>query len=44
VGVIQEFTIDLDQLHNDSTTLTLTGDDKAADGGRPGHLLVGFTR
>jgi transposase len=33
VGAIQEFTIDLDQLHNDSTTLTLTGDYKAADGG-----------
>jgi len=33
VGAIKEFTIDLDQLHNDSTTLTLTGDYKAADGG-----------
>ncbi len=33
VGAIKEFTIDLDQLHNDSTTLTLTGEYKAADGG-----------
>jgi transposase len=33
VSAIREFTIDLDQLHNDSTTLTLTGDYKAADGG-----------
>jgi transposase len=32
VGAIKEFTIDLDQLHNDSTTLTLTGEYKTADG------------
>jgi hypothetical protein len=32
LGAIREFGIDLDQLHNDSTTLTLTGDYKAADG------------
>jgi transposase len=30
---IKEFGIDLDQLHNDSTTLTLTGDYRAAEGG-----------
>jgi len=32
LGAIREFGIDLEQLHNDSTTLTLTGDYKAADG------------
>jgi len=31
-GAIREFAIDLDQLHNDSTTLTLTGEYTAADG------------
>jgi transposase len=30
---LREFEIDLDQLHNDSTTLTLTGDYRGADGG-----------
>lgn len=30
---VEEFGIDLDQLHNDSTTLTLTGDYRAAEGG-----------
>jgi len=29
---LREFEIDLDQLHNDSTTLTLTGDYRGADG------------
>ena len=29
---VREFRIDLDQLHNDSTTLTLTGDYRGADG------------
>jgi transposase len=29
---VREFKVDLDQLHNDSTTLTLTGDYRAADG------------
>ena len=33
VGAIGEFRVDLDQLHNDSTTLTLTGEYKGADGG-----------
>jgi len=34
VGAIKKFTIDLDQLHNDSTTLTLTGEYKAANGAK----------
>jgi len=29
---LREFEVDLDQLHNDSTTLTLTGDYRGADG------------
>lgn len=29
---VREFKVDLDQLHNDSTTLTLTGEYRAADG------------
>lgn len=33
LGVIREFEIKLDQLHNDSTTLTLTGQYRHADGG-----------
>ena len=32
LGAIREFAIELDQLHNDSTTLTLTGDYPAGDG------------
>jgi len=31
---LREFEVDLDQLHNDSTTLTLTGDYRGADGER----------
>jgi transposase len=34
LGVIREFEIKLDQLHNDSTTLTLTGQYRHADGGK----------
>ncbi len=44
LGAIWEFDIDLDQLHNDSTTLTLTGEYKAADGrevrGKPTVLVT----
>lgn len=44
LGTIREFGIELDQLHNDSTTLTLTGDYKAADGrevrGKPTVLVT----
>jgi transposase len=44
LGAIREFDIDLDQLHNDSTTLTLTGEYKAADGrevrGKPTVLVT----
>lgn len=44
LGAIREFAIDLDQLHNDSTTLTLTGEYKAADGrevrGKPTVLVT----
>jgi transposase len=32
LGAVREFNIDLDQLHNDSTTLTLTGEYRDADG------------
>lgn len=32
VHAIREFAIEVDQLHNDSTTLTLTGEYRAADG------------
>ena len=32
LNAIREFSIDLDQLHNDSTTLTLTGEYRAANG------------
>jgi transposase len=32
LGAIREFRIDLDQLHNDSTTLTLSGEYRSADG------------
>jgi transposase len=32
LGAIREFRIDLDQLHNDSTTLTLSGEYGSADG------------
>ena len=44
LGAIREFDIDLDQLHTDSTTLTLTGEDTAADGrevrGKPTVLVT----
>lgn len=44
LGAIREFEIELDQLHNDSTTLTLTGDDTAGDGrevrGKPTVLVT----
>jgi transposase len=44
LGAIREFAIDLDQLHNDSTTLTLTGEYTAADGrevrGKPTVLVT----
>jgi transposase len=33
LGAIREFGIEIDRLHNDSTTLTLTGQYKTADGG-----------
>lgn len=32
LATLREFKVDVDQLHNDSTTLTLTGDYKEADG------------
>lgn len=32
LGAVREFKIDLDQFHNDSTTLTLTGEYRDADG------------
>jgi transposase len=44
LGAIREFAIELDQLHNDSTTLTLTGDYRAGDGrevrGQPTVLVT----
>jgi transposase len=44
LGSIREFDIKLDQLHNDSTTLTQTGEYKAADGrevrGQPTVLVT----
>ena len=44
LGAIREFAIELDQLHNDSTTLTLTGDYQAGDGrevrGKPTVLVT----
>jgi transposase len=44
LGAIREFGIELDQLHNDSTTLTLTGDYAAGDGrevrGQPTVLVT----
>ncbi|MBI4841720.1 MAG: DUF4277 domain-containing protein [candidate division NC10 bacterium] len=44
LGAIREFDIDLDQLHNDSTTLTVTGEYTAADGrevrGKPTVLVT----
>ena len=32
LGAIREFAIDLDQLHNDSTTLTFSGQYRSSDG------------
>jgi transposase len=32
LGTLRDFKVDVDQLHNDSTTLTLTGDYRDADG------------
>jgi len=41
---VHEFTVDLDQLHNDSTTLTVTGEYRSADGrevrGKPTLLVT----
>ena len=46
---LREFEVDLDQLHNDSTTLTLTGDYRGADGepvrGKPTlKITYGFNK
>ena len=44
LGVIREFTIETSQLHNDSTTVTVTGNHPAADGrtrgGQPTPAIV----
>ncbi len=49
LGTLRNFKVDMDQLHNDSTTLTLTGDYKSADGkelrGKPTlHVTYGHNK
>lgn len=49
LGAVRQFRIDLDQLHNDSTTITFSGEYSSADGrkfqGQPTlHVTFGFNK